>query len=76
MTNDRNAQFDYLHVGKGDVVLEVTSKVRLDESLCLCECLVPAAAEEGDARETQQRGDQGEVRHATQTAHAAVIATC
>lgn len=64
-----------LHVGQGDVVLHVAGKVVLDESLGLREGLVPAAAEEGDARETQERGDQGAVRHATQTAHTAVIAT-
>lgn len=64
------------HVGEGDVVLKVTGKVSLDESLCLCECLVPTTTEEGNARETQQRGNQGAVRHPTQTAHTAVIATC
>ena len=55
--NDENAKFYYLHVGKGDVVLKVTGKVSLDESLCLCECLVPTTTEEGNAGETQQCGD-------------------
>lgn len=64
------------HVGEGDVILKVTGKVRLDEPLRLRERLVPTAAEEGDARETQQRGHQGAVWHPAQTAHAAVIATC
>lgn len=70
------AQIYHSHVGEGDVVLKVTGKVSLDESLCLCECLVPATAEEGNARETQQCGDQRAVWHPTQTAHTAVIATC
>lgn len=65
-----------LHVSEGDVVLKVTSKISLDESLGLCECLVPTTTEEGDAREAQQCGDKGAVWHPTQTAHAAVIATC
>lgn len=64
------------HVGEGDVVLEVTGKICLDEPLCLSEGLVPTPAEEGNAGETQQRGHQGAVRHPSQTAHTAVIATC
>lgn len=75
-SNDGNAEIDHSHVGEGDVVLKVTGKVSLDESLRLCECLVSTSAEEGNARETQQCGDQGAVRHPTQTAHTAVIATC
>lgn len=74
--DDGKAKFYYLHVGKCDVVLKVSGKVSLDESLCLCECLVPTAAEEGNAREAQQCGDQGAVWYPTQTAHTAVIATC
>lgn len=64
------------HVGQGDVVLKVTGEIRLDEPLGLGEGLVSTTAEEGDARETQQRGNQGAVRHPSQTAHTAVIATC
>lgn len=75
-SNDGNAEIDHSHVGEGDVVLKVTGKVSLDESLCLGECLVSTSAEEGNAGETQQRGYQGAVRHPTQTAHTAVIATC
>lgn len=66
----------HLHVGKRDVVLKVSGKVRLNNSLRLCECLVPTAAEEGNAREAQQCGDQGAVWYPTQAAHTAVIATC
>lgn len=64
------------HVGEGDVVLKVTGEVRLDEPLGLRERLVSATAEEGDARETQQCGNQGAVWYPTQTAHTAVITTC
>lgn len=63
------------NVSKGYVVLKVTGKVCFDDSLRLCERLVPTTTEEGDARETQERGDQGAVWHSTQTAHTAVVAT-
>lgn len=73
---DWNAEFISSQVGEGVVVLGVTGEILRYQSLCLCEGLVPATAEEGDARETQQRGHQGAVWHPTQTAHTAVIATC
>lgn len=68
--------WDHSHVDQSDVVLKVTGEIRLDEPLGLSEGLVPTTAEEGNAGETQQRGNQGAVRHPSQTAHAAVIATC
>ena len=71
-----NVEIYDLHVGEGDVVLRVTGKVSLDESLCLCESLVPTTTEEGNAREAQQCGDEGAIWHPTQTTHTAVIATC
>lgn len=73
---ETHARVDHLHIRKSDVVLQVTGKVGLDEPLGLGERLVPTATEQGDARETQQGGDQGAVRDPTQTAHTAVIATC
>lgn len=72
----RDGCSDHSHVGKGDVVLKVTGEICLDEPLRLGEGLVATTAEEGNAGETQQRGNQGAVRHPSQTAHAAVIATC
>lgn len=74
--DQRDGGSDHSHIGEGDVVLEVTGEIRLDEPLCLGEGLVATTAEEGNARETQQRGNQGAVRHPSQTAHTAVIATC
>ena len=67
---------DHSHVGQGDVVLKVTRKIRFDEPLGLREGLVSTSAEEGNAGEAEQRGKQGAVRHPSQTAHTAVIATC
>lgn len=66
---------DNVHVGEGYVVLKVPCKVRLDESLRLRERLVPTTAEEGNAGEAKKGGDEGAVRHPTQTPHTAVIAT-
>ena len=53
ITDDKNIEIYNIHVGEGDVVLEVTGEVSLDESLCLCKCLVSTTAEEGNAREAQ-----------------------
>ena len=65
-----------VHVGQGNVVLEVAGEVGLDESLGLGQRLVAAAAEQGDAGEAEQRGHQRAVRHPAETAQAAVVATC
>ena len=72
-----DATLETLHdVGPGDAVLKVVGKVSPDESFCLCERLVPTAAEEGDARGTQQCGDQGATRPPPpQTAQTAAVAT-
>lgn len=74
--DERDGVWDHSHVGQGDVVLKVTGEICLDEPLGLGEGLVSTTAEEGNAGETQQRGNQGAVRHPSQTAHTAVIATC
>lgn len=74
--HEENTQYYHAHVGEGDVVLQVTGKVILDEPLCLRQCLVSTTAEQGNARETQQCGDQGAVWYPSQTAHTAIIATC
>lgn len=68
--------WDHSHVGQGDVILKIAGEIRLDQPLGLGEGLVSTTAEEGNAGETEQRGNQGAVRHPSQTAHAAVIATC
>lgn len=75
-TKRRQRWRDHSHVGQGDVILKITGEIRLDEPLGLGEGLVSTPAEEGNAGEAEQRGNQRAVRHPSQTAHAAVIATC